>query len=154
MTIEKLINTEAPQFKLKDQDGNDVRLSDFEGQKVLLSFHPLAWTGVCQTQMEDLEGHYSLFEEYDTVPLGVNVDSTPSKKAWAKKMDITNLKMLSDFWPHGGLAQKFEIFREEDGFSERANILINEAGKIVWAKKYAIDEVPDLEEVFDFIKNN
>ncbi|MFW5790791.1 MAG: redoxin domain-containing protein [Halanaerobiaceae bacterium] len=153
MTVENLINTEAPQFKLKDQDGNEVRLSDFEGQKVLLSFHPLAWTGVCQTQMEDLEGHYSLFEEYDTVPLGVSVDSTPCKKAWAKEMDITNLKMLSDFWPHGGLAQKLEIFREEDGFSERANILINEAGKIVWAKTYAIDTVPDLEEVFDVIKN-
>jgi len=153
MTVEKLINKEAPQFKLKDQDGNDVRLSDFEGQKVLLSFHPLAWTGPCQTQMEDLEGHYSLFEEYDTVPLGVSVDSTSCKKAWAKKMDITNLKMLSDFWPHGGLAQKLEVFREEDGFSERANILINEAGKIVWAKTYAIDDVPDLEEVFDVIKN-
>ncbi|MFN2364096.1 MAG: redoxin domain-containing protein [Halarsenatibacteraceae bacterium] len=153
MTDKKLINKEAPQFKLKDQDGNDVRLGDFEGQKVLLSFHPLAWTGVCQTQMEDLEGHYSLFEEYDTVPLGVSVDSTASKKAWAKKMEITNLKMLSDFWPHGGLAQKLEIFREEDGFSERANILINEAGKIVWAKIYAIDVVPDLEEVFDIIKN-
>ncbi|MGM0414972.1 MAG: redoxin domain-containing protein [Bacillota bacterium] len=154
MTLEELTNTEAPQFKLKDQDGNDVRLSDFEGQKVLLSFHPLAWTGICQTQMEDLEGHYSLFEEYDTVPLGISVDSTPSKKAWAKKLDITNLKMLSDFWPHGGLAKKFEVFREEDGFSERANILINESGKIVWVNKYAIDDVPDLEEIFEVIKNN
>lgn len=154
MTLEELTNTEAPQFKLKDQDGNDVRLSDFEGQKVLLSFHPLAWTGICQTQMEDLEGHYSLFEEYDTVPLGISVDSTPSKKAWAKKLDITNLKMLSDFWPHGGLAKKFEVFREEDGFAERANILINESGKIVWVNKYAIDDVPDLEEIFEVIKNN
>ncbi|MBF8435784.1 redoxin domain-containing protein [Halanaerobiaceae bacterium Z-7014] len=154
MTIEKLINSEAPQFNLKDQDGNNVSLSDLKGQKVLLSFHPLAWTGICQTQMEDLEGHYSLFEEYDTVPLGVSVDATPCKKAWAKEIDITNLKMLSDFWPHGALAKNLGIFRDEDGFSERANILIDQSGKIVWAKKYEIDDVPDLEEVFEAIKNH
>ncbi len=62
--------------------------------------------------------------------------------------------MLSDFWPHGALAKNLGIFRDEDGFSERANILIDQSGKIVWAKKYEIDDVPDLEEVFEAIKNH
>ncbi|WP_367884294.1 redoxin domain-containing protein [Thermococcus sp. JCM 11816] len=77
----------ALDFVLKDQDGKEFRLSDFRGKRVLLSFHPLAWTGICEKQMKALEENYERFEELNVVPVGISVDPpVPSKKAWAEHM--------------------------------------------------------------------
>jgi peroxiredoxin len=137
----------APDFVLKDNRVQDVRLSDFRGKKVLLSWHPLAWTGVCAEQMKALEANLAEFEKYNTVPLGMSIDSYPSKNAWAKELGIANLKLLADFWPHGKVAQDYGLFIEEKGFSERANVLIDETGKVIWVKVYEIPELPDIAEV-------
>ncbi|MBM7623678.1 peroxiredoxin [Sporohalobacter salinus] len=141
-------------FKLKDQNENQVNLSDFTGQKVLLSFHPLAWTSVCGNQMSTLEDNKEKFDKLNTVALGISVDPAPSKNAWADKLNVKETRLLSDFWPHGGLAKSLGIFREEDGFSERANILIDEDGKVIWSKVYDILKQPDIEEVINVIKDN
>ena len=74
----------APDFKLADQNGKEVTLSEFKGKKVLLSWHPLAWTSVCTDQMRDLDRNYDRFAEKNTVVLGFSVDPQPSKSAWAK----------------------------------------------------------------------
>ncbi|MDI3516441.1 MAG: hypothetical protein PWP37_973 [Thermotogota bacterium] len=142
----------APDFVLKDQDGNDVRLSDFKGKKVLLSFHPLAWTGVCADQMKALEEKFAEFERLNVVPLGLSVDTVPSKKAWAEHLGIEKLRLLADFWPHGEVAKQYGIFREKDGFSERANILVDENGVVIFSKVYPIRELPDLNEIFELLK--
>ena len=76
----------APDFTLKDQDGKDFTLSAYRGKRVLLSFHPLAWTDVCTKQMVALEQNYATFESLNTVPVGLSVDAAPSKKAWADNM--------------------------------------------------------------------
>jgi peroxiredoxin len=113
----------AKDFTLSDQDEKEIRLSGFKGKKVLLSFHPLAWTPVCADQMKSLEKNRGRFEKLNTIALGISVDTVPSKKAWAKELGIRNTKLLSDFWPHGKVAQLYGLFREKDGFSERANII-------------------------------
>jgi len=143
----------AIDFTLEDQNGNEFRLSDFEGEKVLLSFHPLAGTSVCAKQMKALDDNIDEFKELDTVPVGISVDSSPAKKLWGEKLGIEKLRMLSDFWPHGGIAKKYGLFREEDGFSERANILIDEDQDIIFKKVYPIGEVPDLDEIFEILKD-
>ena len=79
--IEKGVS--APDFTLEDTQEQEVRLSDLKGKKVLLSWHPLAWTGVCLDQMRSLEVNREKFAALNTVPLGLSVDSVPSKKAWA-----------------------------------------------------------------------
>lgn len=137
----------APDFVLKDNRVQDIRLSDYRGKKVLLSWHPLAWTGVCAEQMKALEANLAEFEKYNTVPLGMSIDSYPSKNAWAKELGIANVKLLADFWPHGKVAQDYGLFLEDKGFSARANVLIDEAGKVVWVKVYEIPELPDIAEV-------
>jgi peroxiredoxin len=71
----------------------------------------------------------------------------PTKFAWARQLGIKNLRLLSDFWPHGHVAKMFDIFREKDGFSERANIILNQDLEIIWKKIYAITELPDMDEV-------
>jgi peroxiredoxin len=142
----------APDFKLKDQNGDDNSLSGFKGKKVLLSFHPLAWTGVCETQMKNLDLKYDELGKLNVVPLGISVDASPSKKAWAQNMKINKLKLLSDFWPHGEVARKYGIFDEENGFSKRANFLIDEEGKIEFVKVYELRDQPDLNEIMNYIK--
>ena len=142
----------APDFTLKDNRVQDVSLSEFHGKKVLLSWHPLAWTGVCAQQMKSLEDNLAEFEKYNTVPLGMSIDSYPSKNAWAKELGIANVKLLADFWPHGKVALDYGLFLDEKGFSARANVLIDEAGKVVWVKVYDIPELPDIEEVLRVVR--
>jgi len=137
----------AKEFTLKDHDDKEVRLSDFEGKKVLLSFHPLAWTSVCAEQMKALEAHKGKLDSLNTVALGLSVDTVPSKNAWAKELGIQNTRLLCDFWPHGEVAQAYGIFREKNGFSERANIILDEDRRVLFVKVYPIRELPDIEEI-------
>jgi peroxiredoxin len=55
--------------------------------------------------------------------------------------------LLSDFWPHGGVARMYGLFRDVEGYSERANVLVDESGKVTWVKVYDIPELPDIDEV-------
>lgn len=146
------VGTQAPDFKLEDNKGGEVSLSDYRGKKVLLSWHPLAWTSVCTDQMRALEANYERFEALNTVPLGMSVDTAASKKVWSAVLSINDTSLLSDFWPHGKTAADYGIFIEEDGISQRANILIDEEGKVQWVKVYPIRELPDIEEVFTVLE--
>ena len=138
-------------FALKDQNGRDFRLSDHAGKKLLLSFHPLAWTAVCAQQMQSLEKNRKAFDKLNTVAVGVSVDSVPCKAAWAKTLKIAHTGLLADFWPHGGFAKSLGILRA-DGISERANILIDEKGKVIFVKIYPIRELPDMGEILNALK--
>jgi peroxiredoxin len=146
------IGQRVREFTLKDQHNNDLTLSDFKGGKVLLSFHPLAWTDICATQMKDLERKRDTFKTLNTAAIGVSVDSVPSKAAWARSLEVSHTRLLSDFWPHGGLAQSLGILREQEGFSERANIVLDENGAVIFVKIYPIPEVPDIDEIIAFIQ--
>ncbi|MFP4198083.1 MAG: redoxin domain-containing protein [Halanaerobium sp.] len=143
-----------PEFKLRDQNEEEVSLDQFEGKNVLLSFHPLAWTSVCRDQMQALETNYEEFEKNNTVPLGISVDPVPSKKAWAKNIGLDNLKILSDFWPHGEFADKLGIFIKEKGISGRVNILVSDQGEVLWAREYDIPQLPDIDEVLAAVADN
>jgi peroxiredoxin len=138
-------------FNLKDQNGQDFNLAACKGKRVLLSFHPLAWTSICARQMQDLEKNRRVFDKLNTVAVGISIDSVPCKAAWAKSLKIKNTKLLADFWPHGAVAKSLGILRVE-GFSERANILVDEAGKVLFVRVYPIKQLPDLGEIFDVLK--
>jgi peroxiredoxin len=142
------IGKKAPEFILEDIHENKVKLSDFKGKKVLLSWHPLAWTGVCTDQMRALEANHERFEKLNTVALGLSVDPVPGKLTWASVLRIKNTPLLSDFWPHGKAAKDYGIFLEDMGISERANVIIDEEGIVRWMKVYPISQLPDIEEVF------
>ena len=122
------------------------------GKKLLLSFHPLAWTEVCARQMQSLEANYEAFQLLNTVPLGFSVDTVPCKNAWAKSLGIEKVDLLADFWPHGGLAAKLGLFIDKLGVSERANVILDEQRKAVFVKVYPIKELPDIKEILDFLR--
>lgn len=142
----------AKDFTLSDQDGKKMRLFDIKEKRVLLSFHPLAWTPVCADQMKSLEKNQGRFEKLGAIALGVSVDTVPSKKAWAKELGIKNTRLLSDFWQHGEVANLFGIFREKEGFSERANIIIDEKQHVKFVKIYPIAQLPDIEEIIKVLE--
>ena len=141
------VGSKAPDFNLRDHNGKELKLSDFLGKKVLLSFHPLAWTGVCAQQMQSLEANIDKFSSLNAVALGFSIDTVPSKKAWAKSLEIEKTSLISDFWPHGGYAKELGIFRDGVGFTERANIIVDEKGFVKWLKIYPLPELPDINEV-------
>jgi peroxiredoxin len=142
----------ARNFSLKDQNDKTFDLYEHAGKRVLLSFHPLAWTEFCAAQMNSLEENRSVILENNCVPVGVSVDSIPCKQAWAKSLGITETPLLCDFWPHGAVAMKYGIFRDGNGFSERANVIIDEKQRVVFAKIYPIHSVPDIGEIIAFLK--
>ena len=145
------IGEKVEDFALSDHNGDEIKLSSLRGKKILLSFHPLAWTGVCAKQMQSLEANHERFAGLNTVAFGINVDSVPSKKAWADDLDISKTSLLSDFWPHGKIADDLGLFLEEQGFSGRVNVIINEEGMIKFIKIYEISELPDIEEIVTFL---
>lgn len=142
----------APDFTLKDQWGKNFTLSRQKGKRLLLSFQPLAWTSVCVNQMKTLEENYETIASLNTVPVGLGVDAIPGKKAWSDHMGVKNLRMLSDFWPHGAVAKLYGLFREEGGTSARANVIIDEKGKVAWVKVYEMGQLPDINEVIATLK--
>jgi peroxiredoxin len=142
----------APEFSLANQKNEIITLSSLKGKKVLLSFHPLAWTGVCEVQMKSLEIKKEDFDKANTVALGISVDSVPSKKAWAAHLNVENTHLLADFWPHGEVAEKYDLFIDKLGISGRANVLIDEKGKIDRSWVYEISQIPDIEAVLQVIK--
>lgn len=142
----------APAFKLKDQFDQVVQLEDYQGKKVLLSFHPLAWTGVCIDQMRALERRYDELSALGVEALGISIDPAPTKAVWAKSLGLKKLKILADFHPLGEMSKAYGIFLEDKGISGRANVLIDEQGNVLWSKQYDIPELPDLDEVLAQLK--
>ncbi|HXW07694.1 MAG TPA: peroxiredoxin [Vicinamibacterales bacterium] len=140
---------QAPDFELRSHRGGSVRLSDFRGRrKVVVAFHPLAFTPVCAAQMCAYEADLARLNDADTVVLGVSVDAQPAKAAWAQTLGSISFDLLSDFHPHGAVARQYGVYREQDGLSERALFLVDKSGRIAWTRTYDIPQQPANEELF------
>ena len=146
------VGDDAPDFTLKDQNEEKFHAADCKGKRVLLSFHPLAWTQVCADQMKSLEANQSAFAELNTIAVGLSVDSVFCKKAWAESLGIKKTRLLADFWPHGGVAKSYGLFIDKIGISNRANVIVDEKGDIAFVKVYDIPQLPDITEILDFIR--
>ena len=141
------IGDPAPDFTLKDNHGEPAGLSEFKGKKVVLGFHPFAWTKVCAEQMQDLEANAERLAKGGAIAFGISIDSTFCKRAWAKSIGVTETRLLSDFWPHGEIAGKYGIFNDETGASKRVTVIIDAKGMVRWIKVYPTPERPDVEEI-------
>lgn len=135
----------AISFKLKNQHGEEVDSTKIKG-KILLGFHPLAFTSVCTAQMQDLDFNFDKMKEKGVTPFGVSVDAPPSKTVWASAIGLSDLEILADFNPKGELAEKAGIYVDKAGISGRATILMDQ-DKILWSKEYEQHERPDMEEI-------
>lgn len=125
------IGKPAPTFTLKDQGGNDVSLSDFAGKRaVALVFYPFTFTGVCEGELCQLRDDYSDFEKAGVQVLAVSCDSRHAQRIWAEQQGYT-FPVLSDFWPHGAVAQAYGVFNDALGCAIRATFFIDKDGVLV-----------------------
>jgi len=135
----------APDFTLPAVSGKKITLSDYRGQKnVVISFVPAAFTPVCSDQWPGYNIVKDMFEENDAILLGITVDNIPTLHAWTRQMGKLWFEVLSDFWPHGSVADKYGVLRS-DGLSERALFFIDKEGVISAILVMDINRRPDLE---------
>ncbi|HEY6595122.1 MAG TPA: peroxiredoxin [Asanoa sp.] len=128
------VGTSAPEFTLKDQNNQDVRLSSYRGRSaVLLVFYPLAFTGTCGGELAAIQAGLPDFQNDAVQVLTVSVDSTYSHKVWADR-EGWDFPMLADFWPHGGVAAAYGVFNEAAGFADRGTFLVDRSGVIRFAE--------------------
>lgn len=133
----------APDFSLKDQNGKEVKLSDYRGKKnVMIAFFPLAFTPVCSCQIPQYREDIGKFTDLQTQLLAISVDSVPAHKAWVDSMGGIDYPVLADFYPHGEVARKYGVLREQ-GFSERALFLIDKQGTIRFSQIHDMKTQPD-----------
>ena len=128
------VGTLAPDFTLRDQNQQPVTLSAYRGTKnVLLVFFPLAFTGICQGELDRLRDHLPEFENDDSVALAVSVGPPPTHKIWSIESGFT-FPVLSDFWPHGEVSQAYGVFNDDAGYSNRGTFVIDRSGVIRFAE--------------------
>ena len=137
----------APDFSLKSIIGNSVSLSQYRNKKnVVLSFVPAAWTPVCSDQWPGYNISRKIFDSNNAVLLGITVDNTPTLHAWVQQMGDLWFDVLSDFWPHGQVADTYGLLRT-DGTAERALVFIDTSGVIRAINVTDINVRPPLEAV-------
>lgn len=135
----------APDFTLKAVSGKMISIKDYRGTKnVVISFVPAAWTPVCSDQWPGYNIVQDIFESTDAVLLGITVDNIPTLYSWTNQMGKLWFEVLSDFWPHGAVADKFGVLRA-DGVAERALFVIDKKGVIRYIDVHDINQRPSLE---------
>jgi peroxiredoxin len=124
------IGQPAPDFTLKGTDGEEHTLSALRGTPVLLVFYPFTFTGICEGELCRLRDDHAQFTDAGVQVLALSCDAGPSQKQWADAQGWT-FPVLSDFWPHGAVAQAYGVFNEERGCANRATVLIGADGTVV-----------------------
>ncbi|WP_329521645.1 peroxiredoxin [Spirillospora sp. NBC_01491] len=139
------VGDEAPDFELKDQHGTPVKLSGLRGKNVVLVFYPLAFSGVCTGELCTIRDELPTLGGDDVQVLAVSVDSVFALRAWSEQ-EKYQFPLLSDFWPHGGVAQRFGVFDEEKGLATRGTFIIDTEGVVRWKVVNAIPDARDIDE--------
>lgn len=138
MAIE--VGTQAPDFELKNQHGELVRLSDFRGEKnVVLVFYPFAFTGVCTGEVCAIQKELPRLQNDSVQVLAVSNDSPFTLRVFADQEGL-DYPLLSDFWPHGEVSKAYGVFEEEKGCAVRGTFVIDKAGVVRWS---IVNGLPD-----------
>jgi peroxiredoxin len=140
----------APDFTLKDQDQQDVRLSDYRGKKnVVLCFYPLDWSPVCQTENKCLTDDFPSFQSADAEVFGISCDSFFSHKAWAEALGLKH-RLLSDI--HRTVCKSYGLYYEPLNCAKRATVIVDKNGKVAYVKVQEIKTPRDDQEILAVLK--
>ena len=106
-------------------------------------------------QLPALNADLDKFAGYDAQVVGISVDSIFCHIGWQQKeIGILKFPLASDFYPHGGVAKLYGVFREGDplpGISERAIFIIDKQGKIAFSKVYHLGEQPPHDDCYEVL---
>jgi len=143
------VGVQAPDFSLRNQDGEMVSLSDYRGRKVMLVFYPGDFSPVCGDQLSLYQEVKPEIETQGVELVGISVDSFFAHKAFREKLGI-DTTLLSDFEPKGEVARAYGSYVEKMGFANRTLVLINEDGVVAWTYESPNPgEFPGANVIFD-----
>ena len=137
---------EAPDFELRDQNGQPVRLSSFRGDKtVVVMFYPFAFSRVCTGELCAVRDSLPQWQSDDVQLLAVSCDMMFSLRAFAER-DGLEFPLLSDFWPHGAVASAYGVFNEATGAADRSTFIVDPDGIVRWVVHNEMPQARDLAE--------
>jgi peroxiredoxin len=143
--------SEAPDFELLDGSGHAVRLRDLRGRPVVLVFYPLDWSPGCSQQLDLYQQELDEFRRRGAELVAISVDSLYSHGAWAAVRGLT-FPLLADFHPKGEVARAYSVWREQDGFSDRALYVVDPDGVIRYGHVTPyLHHVPDIYELLEAV---
>lgn len=122
----------APDFTLPDTHGTPVSLAGLRGDPVMVVFFPFAFSGICTGELCELRDNIADFAAAGVTLLAVSCDPVPALKAWAEQESF-EFALLSDFWPHGEVAQRYAVFEPERGRAVRGSFLVDAEGVLRWS---------------------
>lgn len=134
----------APEFTLKDQHNQDMRLADYRGKKhVLLLFYPLDWSPVCTPENQCFTRDLTDFSKYNVEVCAISVDSVWSHKAFALQHGLKH-RLLADMQRE--VCKAYGLYMPEANIARRATVIVDKQGTVAWVKvqediKQARDDV-------------
>jgi mycoredoxin-dependent peroxiredoxin len=140
------VGQEAPDFTLRNEDGEEVTLSSHRGHNVVLVFYPLAFSGICTKELHDVTDLTDQFGDANAEVFGISVDSPFALKAFRRDENLTP-HLLSDFHPKGAVSREYDAYLEEVGIATRATYVIDKDGKVAWKQVTHPGEARDQEQV-------
>ena len=142
----------APDFTLRNQDGDKVSLADFRGQKVMLVFYPADFSPVCSDQLSIYQEVLPQIAEQGASLVGISVDGTWTHRAFRERLGV-EIPLLADFHPKGEVARSYGAFLEDHGTSNRSLVLVDEDGVVEWVHESPSPlEIPGANLIFDALE--
>jgi peroxiredoxin len=147
MSVE--VGQQAPDFTLRDQNGEEISLSSLRGRNVVLIFFPAAFSGICTKEFHTATDLGAKYGDAGAEVFGVSVDSPYSLKAWKRDEGYDDVRFLSDFHPKGKVATDYEAYIPEAGIATRATYVIDKDGRIAYKAVNHPGEMRDQEAIID-----
>ena len=143
------VGEKAPDFSLPNHKGEQVSLSDFRGQRVLLVFYPNDFSPVCSDQLSIYQEVKPSLDEAGLQVLGVSIDHSWAHRAFRKQLNI-DFTLLADFHPKGEVARSYGAYLDDFGIANRSLVLIDEDGLVRWVHESPTPmEIPGANLIFD-----
>ncbi|MBO0812460.1 MAG: peroxiredoxin [Microlunatus sp.] len=143
MTVE--IGSTAPDFALRNQHGEAVRLNELRGAPAVLVFYPYAFTGVCSGELAALQQSLADFAAAGARVLAISTDTMYALRVFAEQLGL-EFDLLSDFWPHGAVARSYGVFDEDLGCAIRGSFVLDADGRVTWSVRNAVTDARDIGE--------
>lgn len=135
---------QAPDFTLANQHGEQVQMSSILDTPVLVVFYPYAFSGICSSELADLNTRLPAIRAAGTRLVAVSVDTMYALRVFADQLGL-EFDLLSDFWPHGAVAQQFGVFDPRRGCAVRGSFLVNTDGVVGWQTVNDLTDARDIE---------
>jgi mycoredoxin-dependent peroxiredoxin len=141
------VGERAPDFTLRDQHGRPWSLAAARGEHaVALVFFPFAFTGVCTGELRELRDNADRLARTGAEVLAISCDSMFSLRVMADQ-DRLEMRLLSDFWPHGEVAAAFGVLDGERGCATRSTFVVDREGTVAWSVHSAMGEARSLDDL-------